>query len=102
MDMASKTDMDPADIKAAIEKKGLSLAGLSVAAGYSASACAKALSTPWPKVESVIADALNTKPKKIWPTRYDSSGAPIPRSHQNPRKSSSAARRGHVQRAGAG
>lgn len=31
---------------------------------------------PWPRVERIIADFLNTKPESLWPERYQD-GLPI-------------------------
>ena len=44
----SDADWHPADILAALKKRGHSLAGLSVANGYHPTAAGKALKTPWP------------------------------------------------------
>jgi Ner family transcriptional regulator len=63
-------DWHPADVQAALKKRGLSLAGLSVANGYHATAAGKALRRPWPALEILIADALGILPDKIWPVRY--------------------------------
>lgn len=69
-------DMHPADLKALLEKRGLSLAQVSRAAGYSPTAAGRALRTPWPALEEVIAEALDLEPMQIWPSRYDTSGIP--------------------------
>lgn len=63
-------DWHPADILAALKKRGLSLAGLSIANGYHPTAAGKALKRPWPAVEVLIAEALGLPPSRIWPTRY--------------------------------
>jgi lambda repressor-like predicted transcriptional regulator len=52
------------------EKRGLSLAGLSAANGYHATAAGKALRRPWPALEILIADALGIPPHAIWPSHY--------------------------------
>lgn len=70
-------DMHREDIKAAIRKTGLSLAELSVAAGYEAGAVSRALRVPWPAVEAVIAKRIGkTHPKEVWPSRYNPDGSP--------------------------
>jgi Ner family transcriptional regulator len=69
-------DAHAADIKAALEKRGLTLAKISRDAGYSSTAAGRALRTPWPALEEVIAEALDLEPKQIWPSRYDISGIP--------------------------
>ena len=69
--------LHPADIKAALEKKGLSLSELSRRHGYHPSAAGRALRVPWPALERVIADALSMEPATIWPDRYDERGIPL-------------------------
>jgi Ner family transcriptional regulator len=72
-------DWHPADILAALKKRGHSLAGLSVTNGYHPTAAGKALKQPWPAMERIVADALGVSPPVIWPSRYDSEGRPLPR-----------------------
>lgn len=69
-------DWHPADVLAALKKRGLTLAGLSTANGYHATAAGKALKRSWPAVERLIADALGVTPQAIWPSRYASDGTP--------------------------
>ena len=69
-------DVHPADLKALLEKRGLSLAQVSRNAGYSPTAAGRALRTPWPALEEVIAQVLDLEPKQIWPSRYDINGIP--------------------------
>ena len=63
-------DWHPADIIAALRKRGTTLAALSREAGLSSSTLANALSRPWPKGEWLIADAIKVHPAEIWPSRY--------------------------------
>ncbi|MCZ4059448.1 helix-turn-helix transcriptional regulator [Pantoea sp. LMR881] len=63
-------DWHPADIIAALRKRGTTLAALSRKAGLSSSTLANALSRPWPKGEWLIAEAIDVHPAKIWPSRY--------------------------------
>lgn len=65
-----KEDWHPADIIAALRKKGTTLAAVSRQAGLSSSTLTNALSRPWPKGEWIIADALAIHPSEIWPSRY--------------------------------
>jgi len=65
-----KEDWHPADIIAALHKRGMTLAALSRAAGLSSSTLANALTRPWPKGEWLIADAIKVHPSEIWPSRY--------------------------------
>jgi Ner family transcriptional regulator len=73
-------DWHPADVLAALKKRGLTLAGLSVANGYHATAAGKALRGSWPALEQLIATALGLPPQAIWPTRYAADGTPLGRS----------------------
>ena len=68
--MDTSRDWHPADIQAALKKRGLSLTGLSIANGYHRTAVGKALSHSWPKMEHIIATALDETPQAIWPSRY--------------------------------
>jgi Ner family transcriptional regulator len=72
-------DWHPADVLAALKKRGHSLAGLSVANGYHPTAAGKALKQSWPAVERIVAAALGVMPQEIWPSRYDDEGRPLPR-----------------------
>lgn len=63
-------DWHPADIIAALKKKGTSIAAQSRAAGLASSTLANALTRRWPKGERLIAAALDMQPQEIWPSRY--------------------------------
>ncbi|EBJ4738096.1 transcriptional regulator [Salmonella enterica] len=69
-----KKDWHPADIIAALHKRGTSMAAVSREAGLASSTLANALSRPWPKGEWLIARALNVHPAEIWPGRYEEEG----------------------------
>lgn len=64
------TDWHPADIIAALHKKGTSMASVSRAAGLASPTLANAMTRPWPKGEMLIAEASGTDASKIWPGRY--------------------------------
>ncbi|WP_392560952.1 helix-turn-helix transcriptional regulator [Orbus sturtevantii] len=66
----SYNDWHPADIIAALKKRGLTLSGLSRQSGLSSSTLSNALVRPWTKGEMLIAQALNMKAEDIWPSRY--------------------------------
>jgi Ner family transcriptional regulator len=66
----STADWHPADVQAALKKRGFSLAGLSAANGYHATAAGKALKRSWPALEVLIAAAIGIPPQEIWPSRY--------------------------------
>jgi Ner family transcriptional regulator len=76
---SNQEDWHPADVLAALKKRGHSLAGLSVTNGYHPTAAGKALKQPWPAMEQIIAAALALAPQEIWPSRYDDRGSPLPR-----------------------
>ena len=63
-------DWHPADVIAALKKRGTSLAAVSRSAGLASSTLANALMRRWPKGEKLIAGALDVSPEEIWPSRY--------------------------------
>nr|WP_315080344.1 helix-turn-helix transcriptional regulator [uncultured Kosakonia sp.] len=63
-------DWHPADIIAALRKRGTSMAKVSREAGLASSTLANALTRPWPKGEWLIANKLGVHPSEIWPERY--------------------------------
>jgi Ner family transcriptional regulator len=71
------TPWHPADIKAALEKRGVSLAQLSRRNGYHETAAGRALRISWPEMERIIAEALGISPQSIWPDRYSRDGLPL-------------------------
>ncbi|MBA0036006.1 helix-turn-helix domain-containing protein [Pantoea sp. BIGb0393] len=66
----SKQDWHPADIIAALRKKGTSMAAVSRQSGLCSTTLANALVRPWPKGELLIAEAIGIPPAEIWPSRY--------------------------------
>lgn len=68
---SDKMDWHPADVLAALKKRGKTLSGLSRAHGYHATAAGKALKKPWPALEALIASELELDPGEIWPSRYN-------------------------------
>ncbi len=75
--IASNSDWHNADIQAALKKRGWTLRKLSQAHGYEASAAAHAFMRPWPRIERIIARAIDVGPETIWPSRYDEHGNPV-------------------------
>ena len=69
-------DWHPADVLAALKKRGHNLAGLSVANGYHPTAAGKALRQQWPAMEALVARAIGLPPQAIWPSRYHDDGSP--------------------------
>lgn len=76
-------DWHRADIKASLAKAGWTMSALSRAHDYKSGCLRVALIVPWPKVEAIIASALNVTPQTIWPSRYHADGTP--RSGRNER-----------------
>ncbi|AKE60108.1 helix-turn-helix domain-containing protein [Citrobacter farmeri] len=70
MEKTTAANWHPADIIAALHKRGTSLAALSRQAGLASSTLANTLTRPWPKGEWLIARALHLHPSAIWPGRY--------------------------------
>ncbi|GKX42186.1 transcriptional regulator [Pectobacterium carotovorum subsp. carotovorum] len=66
----NEQDWHPADIIAALKKRGTSLAAVSRKAGLASSTLANALKRHWPKGERLIAEALGSSPEQVWPSRY--------------------------------
>lgn len=61
-------DWHAADIKAALEKRGVSLRKLAAEYGYSH--IQRVLSSPWWAAEQIVAKALGVPAEQIWPSRY--------------------------------
>jgi Ner family transcriptional regulator len=73
---ASPEDWHPADIVAALRKKGWSLRRLSMHYQLSPDTLKAAIQVPYPNGEKLIAAAIGVKPWEIWPSRYDAGGNP--------------------------
>ncbi|MDE8742908.1 helix-turn-helix transcriptional regulator [Pectobacterium polaris] len=67
----NEQDWHPADIIAALKKRGTSLSAVSRKAGLASSTLANALKRHWPKGERLIAEALGSSPEQVWPSRYN-------------------------------
>ncbi len=69
-------DWHPADIKAALHKKGITLSGIAKAYGLNGSTSLSSTFTrSYPVNEQRIADAIGVHPKVIWPSRYNKDGS---------------------------
>jgi lambda repressor-like predicted transcriptional regulator len=69
-------DWHQADIKAALAKAGMTLAGISRACGLrSSTSLSHTFVRSYPINEKRIADALGIHPKEIWPSRYNEDGS---------------------------
>jgi Ner family transcriptional regulator len=61
-------DMHPADVIAALRKRGTSLRKIAIENGYSH--IQRVLTSPWLAAEQLVARALGSKPEDVWPSRY--------------------------------
>jgi Ner family transcriptional regulator len=61
-------DWHPADVVAALRKRGTSLNKIGLAHGYTH--IQGVLTRPWWAVEQIVASALQLLPAEIWPSRY--------------------------------
>jgi Ner family transcriptional regulator len=66
----------PADIKAALAKRGYSLTRIAVENGYTVTSPSQVFIKPWPAMEEIMANIIGFPPQSIWPSRYDKSGNP--------------------------
>lgn len=66
----------PADIQAAIAKKGASMSDIARAHNLDRTTIYKALQTPCYAGEQAIAAFLDLPAQEIWPSRYDAEGLP--------------------------
>ena len=64
------SDWHPADIKAELNKKGLTLRALSLANNMHQDSLKNTLRMRYPRGERIIAAALGYEPEEIWPNRY--------------------------------
>lgn len=69
-------DWHKADIKAAVEKAGHTLRGLSKKHGLSHAYFGESLHRPIPKAQAILAETIGLPPQKIWPSRYEKDGTP--------------------------
>lgn len=73
-------DWDSTDIKYALHKKGITLAGIAEAYGMtSSSSLSSTFARSYPLNEKRIADAIGVHPMVIWPSRYNKDGSIKPR-----------------------
>lgn len=73
----SQEDWHPADIKAALDKKGWTLRALAAHHGLSSSTpLSHTFLRSYPANEKRIADAIGVPVQTIWPSRYFADGTP--------------------------
>lgn len=76
---ASREDWHPADVIAALRKRGITLRALALQHGLKdSSGMSVALVRSLPVNEKRIADALELHPREIWPSRYFDDGSRKP------------------------
>lgn len=73
----SRPAWDIPAVRAELERRGITVTGLSVERGFNRSAVTTALRRPWPAIERIIAHAIGVSPAEIWPERYDGDGSPL-------------------------
>ncbi len=66
----SKQDWHKADIKAELEKRGLSLKDLANAEDLANGTLSNVWRVNYPKAQKIIAKAIGVAPEVIWPSRY--------------------------------
>lgn len=64
------SDWHPADIVAAVKKKGSSMVALSKKSGLAGSTLSNVLHRHWPKGERIVAEFVGVPAEIIWPSRY--------------------------------
>ncbi len=69
-------DWHPADIKAALAKKGFSLSRLARENDYAETSPSNVFRQPWAAMEKIMANIIGLPPQEIWPSRYTKNGSP--------------------------
>ncbi len=70
-------DWHPADIKAALAKRGYTFARIAREEGLCPTSPNAVLFKTWRRIERAVARILGTPPESIWPSRYRSSNTII-------------------------
>ncbi|MBF0646414.1 helix-turn-helix domain-containing protein [Desulfuromonas acetoxidans] len=70
------SDWHPADIKAALEKKGFSLSRIAREHGYAPTSPSNVFRRRWAAMEKIIANIVGVSPHIIWPSRYSDDSSP--------------------------
>jgi len=73
----ARADWHPADIKAALAKKGYTFARVARENGYVRNAPNSVLHKPWSQIERIVAEIIGVRAAEIWPSRYDRRGRPL-------------------------
>ena len=72
--LGEQGSLHPADVIAALSKRGISLRGLAARSSISSAGLSNALRRPSERAERIIATALDTTPAQLWPSRFDGNG----------------------------
>lgn len=75
--MSRKRDWPWWKVKGLLESRGKTLKDVAVENGFSRWAAIKVKRIPIPRLQALIAVALDRRPQDIWPTRYDRRGQPV-------------------------
>ncbi|MCE9783631.1 helix-turn-helix domain-containing protein [Shewanella algae] len=67
---STSADWHPADIKAVLAKRGLSVADIARANGLAPTTLRTALARRYPRGQELIAMHIGVPPQMIWPSRY--------------------------------
>lgn len=73
----TRQDWHPADIKAALAKKGYTFARIASEYGYVTNTPCAVLRKPWSQIEEIVARILGVPAARIWPSRYNRLGQPL-------------------------
>lgn len=65
-----QTDWHPADVKAALAKRGYTFARIAREHGYHPRSPNTVLWRGWRPMERIVADIIGVEPETIWPSRY--------------------------------
>lgn len=65
------------DVKAALRKRGVTIADLERRHGYAPKSLYQLKNRRWPKAQALIAAALGIDPWGVWPSRYLPDGEPL-------------------------
>jgi len=63
-------DWHRADVKAELEKKGLTLKRLALSNNLAEGTLSNVFRVNYPKAQRIIAEAIGVSPETIWPSRY--------------------------------
>lgn len=83
--MSHTADWHPADIKAALQKRGMTMTEVARRHELTDSAVRKAVGNfrPMTRVKALVAAAIGELPQAIWPSLFDEHGHPIPAANRH-------------------